>query len=103
MHQPLTDGAYPAVRQCGARRSSSAYKAPNSVRSHWKDLRPLLRAERHWLGRPLAGDCGSRCSSQAAILIDGEVAIARDDRTPEAAGWSKGQYHSNASGSSVAW
>jgi hypothetical protein len=35
------------------------------------------------------------------FLIDGDVVIARDDRTPGAAGWSKGQYHSDASGSSV--
>jgi hypothetical protein len=36
-----------------------------------------------------------------SFLIDGEVVIARDDRTPGAAGWSKGQYHFDASGSSV--
>jgi ATP-dependent DNA ligase len=44
-------------------------------------------------------EAAARLKAQS-FLIDGEVVIARDDARG-AAGWSKGQYHSDASGSSL--
>jgi hypothetical protein len=55
-----------------------------------------------WADRfPVIVEAAARLKAQS-LLIDGEVVIARDDRTPGAARWSKGQYQSNASGSRVA-
>jgi hypothetical protein len=49
---------------------------------------------------PAIVEAAARLKAQS-FLIDGEAVIAREDRTPGAARWSKGQYHSNASGSRV--
>jgi ATP-dependent DNA ligase len=72
------------------------------VRRDGLRVRCFTRNGNDWADRfPVIVEAAARLKAQS-FLIDGEVVIARDDGTPGAARWSKGQYQSNASGSRVA-